>query len=87
MVALLVPAQAARAGPLDYFNQPPLREYRPWYGFFIPLSMNPVNDSFSDLQASANTGCVLKIKLKEAKNPIITAVERISEDDIILKPT
>lgn len=49
--------------------------------------MNPVNDSFSDIQASANTGCVLKIKLKDAKNPIITAVEKISGDDIVLKTT
>lgn len=39
------------------------------------------------IHASAETGCVLKLELKDAKNPVITAVDEVSEDQIVLKPT
>lgn len=40
-----------------------------------------------DLLMSAETHCVLKIKLKDTVNPVITAVERVSRKSILLKPT
>ena len=49
--------------------------------------MNFRKEFLSDIQASAETGCVLKLKLKDAKNPVITAIDKISEDRIVLKPT
>ena len=49
--------------------------------------MNTSNQTLRDILASAETGCVLKIKLKDAKNPVITAVEKVLNEDIILKPT
>jgi hypothetical protein len=49
--------------------------------------MNTSNATLSDLQASADTGCVLKIKLRDVKNPVITAVDKLVNDDIVLKPT
>lgn len=44
-------------------------------------------DTFKDLLISAQTNCVLKIKLKNASNPIITAVDAVSKDKVVLKPT
>jgi hypothetical protein len=49
--------------------------------------MKTVKDIFRDLLASANTNCVLKIKLKNVDTPVITAVERIGKKRILLKPT
>ena len=49
--------------------------------------MKPGKEILSDIQASAETGCVLKLQLKDARNPVITAIEQISEDRIVLKPT
>lgn len=40
-----------------------------------------------DIQLSAETGCVVKLKLKDFPNPVITAVERVADDAIVLKPT
>lgn len=40
-----------------------------------------------DLIASQQTNCVLKIKLRNAQNPVITAVEQIGRKKIVLKPT
>lgn len=42
---------------------------------------------FKDLLFSAETNCVLKIKLQNVPNPIITAVEKVEKGKIILKPT
>ncbi len=36
---------------------------------------------------SSQTNCVLKIKLRNEKNPVITAVDRLLKNKIILKPT
>lgn len=49
--------------------------------------MKTKKDIFRDILASAETSCVLKIKLKNAPNPIITAVEKVQKNKIILKPT
>jgi hypothetical protein len=49
--------------------------------------MKTAKDIFQDILASANTNCVLKIKLRNVENPIITAVERIGNKRILLKPT
>jgi hypothetical protein len=40
-----------------------------------------------DLLQSEKTNCVLKIKLQNVPNPIITAVEKVEKGKIILKPT
>ena len=40
-----------------------------------------------DIQHSAETNSVLKIKLKNVANPLITAVEKVEDKQIILKPT
>lgn len=49
--------------------------------------MKTKKEIFRDILASAQTSCVLKIKLKNAKNPVITAVERVNKNQIVLKPT
>lgn len=49
--------------------------------------MESSKEILSHIQASAETGCVLKLELKDAKNPVITAIDKISEDQIVLKPT
>lgn len=49
--------------------------------------MKSKKEIFSDILVSTETGCVLKIKLKGARNPIITAVERVGKKEIVLKPT
>lgn len=40
-----------------------------------------------DILLSAQTNCVLKIKVKGVINPIITAVDTVLENEIILEPT
>lgn len=40
-----------------------------------------------DIVISARTGCVVKLKLKDIANPVITAVESVSNNTIVLKPT
>jgi hypothetical protein len=42
---------------------------------------------FKDILASASTNCVLKIKVRGNPNPVITAIDRLSKNKIILKPT
>jgi hypothetical protein len=42
---------------------------------------------FKDILASAHTNCVLKIKTRGDVNPVITAVDRVLKNKIILKPT
>jgi hypothetical protein len=60
----------------------------PLVRFFLVLKgMNTSNQTLSDIVASAETGCVLKIKLKDAKNPVITAVDKVVNNDIVLKTT
>jgi len=49
--------------------------------------MDNVKEILQDLIASQQTNCVLKIKLKNARNPVITAVDQISDKKIVLKPT
>jgi hypothetical protein len=49
--------------------------------------MNSGKDIMRDLIASQQTNCVLKIKLRNAQNPVITAVEQIGRKKIVLKPT
>ena len=46
-----------------------------------------MDEILRDIHASAETGCVLKLKLKDTKNPVITAVDKVSENQIVLKPT
>lgn len=49
--------------------------------------MKSRKEILQDLIASEQTNCVLKIKLKNARNPVITAVDRITNKKIVLKPT
>lgn len=49
--------------------------------------MKTAKEIFQDILISAATNCVLKIKLKGIKNPVITAVDRVTKQRIILKPT
>ncbi|HEU5147646.1 MAG TPA: hypothetical protein VFT90_13060 [Chryseosolibacter sp.] len=49
--------------------------------------MKSRKDILKDILISAETGCVVKLKLKNLRNPVITAVERISNKSILLKPT
>lgn len=42
---------------------------------------------FGDILISSRTGCVLKIKLRNQKNPVITAVDSVLAKKIVLKPT
>jgi len=49
--------------------------------------MKSKKEIFRDILASAQTNCVLKIKLKDAPNPVITAVDRVNKNQIVLKPT
>jgi hypothetical protein len=50
-------------------------------------SMKTKKEIFKDILISAQTGSVVKIKLRDAKNPLITAVDHISKNKIVLKPT
>lgn len=49
--------------------------------------MKTKKEIFRDILMSAETNCVLKIKLKNVPNPVITAVEKVQKNKIILKPT
>lgn len=49
--------------------------------------MKTKKEIFADILLSAQTNCVLKIKLRNAPNPVITAVDKISKNKIVLKPT
>lgn len=50
-------------------------------------AMKSKKQIFGDLLLSAKTSCVLKIKLQNVTNPIITAVDTVEKGKIILKPT
>lgn len=41
----------------------------------------------NDILISAQTGCVLKLKLRHEKNPVITAVDKVAGNKVVLKPT
>jgi hypothetical protein len=49
--------------------------------------MKGPKDIFKEILISAETGCVLKIKLRNEKNPVITAVDKVFKNRIVLKPT
>lgn len=49
--------------------------------------MKSKKDIFRDILISAQTNCVLKIKFSGKRNPVITAVDRVERNKIILKPT
>lgn len=49
--------------------------------------MKTAKEILQDILISAETKCVLKIKLKGVENPVITAVERVGKNRIILKLT
>jgi hypothetical protein len=49
--------------------------------------MKSKKEIFTDILISAETGCVLKIKLRNEPTPVITAVEKVQKNKIILKPT
>ena len=49
--------------------------------------MRNAKEVFKDILISAQTNCVLKIKLRDVPNPVITAVDRVSKNKIVLKPT
>ena len=49
--------------------------------------MKTKKEIFGDILISSRTGCVLKIKLRSQKNPVITAVDSVLSKKIILKPT
>lgn len=49
--------------------------------------MKTKKEIFKDVLISAQTNCVLKLKLKDTPNPVITAVDHISKNRIVLKPT
>lgn len=55
--------------------------------FFNRCLMEDGGEILKDIIISAETGCVVKLKLKEFVNPVITAVESVSGNTIILKPT
>ena len=49
--------------------------------------MQSKKEILKDLLLSAETGRVLKLKLKDVPNPVITAVDKISKNKIALKST
>jgi hypothetical protein len=51
------------------------------------IMMETKQEILKDVLLSAQTHCVLKIKLKAAPNPVITAVEKVNKDSIVLKQT
>lgn len=55
--------------------------------FETVLLMKSKKDIFKDILISAQTGSVLKIKLRDSETPVITAVDHISKNKIVLKPT
>ena len=50
-------------------------------------AMKTKKEIFKDILMSAQTGSVIKIKLRDTENPLITAVDHISKNRIVLKPT
>lgn len=61
---------------------------RGWYDYFGDfIYMRTTKEIFKEILVSAETNCVLKIKLRKQKNPVITAVEKVLKNQIILKPT
>src|SRR5690348_10393954 len=51
------------------------------------FTMKTKKDIFKDILISAQTGSVLKIKLRDSETPVITAVDHISKNKIVLKRT
>jgi hypothetical protein len=49
--------------------------------------MRSKKEIFKDILISAQTDCVLKIKLRNEENPVITAVDKVLKNKIFLKPT
>jgi hypothetical protein len=49
--------------------------------------MKTKKEVLRDILFSAQTNCVLKIKIRGMDNPVITAVDRVSKNKILLKPT
>lgn len=49
--------------------------------------MQSKKEILKDLLLSAGTGRVLKLTLKNVPNPVITAVDKITRNKIVLKPT
>ena len=49
--------------------------------------METRQEIFKQIRLSAETNCVLKIKFRNEKNPLITAVEEVLKEKIVLKPT
>ena len=49
--------------------------------------MKSTKDILRDILFSAKTGRVVKLKLKGTANPVITAVEHVTNKTILLKPT
>lgn len=63
-----------------------LKNSRVWFLNILYL-MKSQKDIFRDILMSAETHCVLKIKLKNMRNPVITAVEKVGKKSIVLMPT
>lgn len=56
--------------------------------FFRPSCiMKATKAILRDILVSLDTGCVVKLKLKDTLNPVITAVDQVSNESILLKPT
>lgn len=51
------------------------------------MIMKSRKDILKDILYSAQTGCVVKLNLKNSRNPVITAVDHVSDKSIVLKPT
>lgn len=49
--------------------------------------MKSKKEILGDILKSAESNCVLKIKLRNVPNPVITAVEKVEKNKITLKPT
>lgn len=49
--------------------------------------MKSKKEILEDILKSAESNCVLKIKLRNVPNPVITAVEKVGKNKITLKPT
>lgn len=45
------------------------------------------DEILNDILISAQTGCVVKLKLRNEKNPVITAVDKVAGDKILLRRT
>ncbi len=64
-------------------------DMRRWRGtvFEANVLMKSKKEIFKDILISAQTNCVLKIQLVNEDKPFITAVDHISKNKIVLKPT